>query len=69
MLASLDGTEAVFADAKLCAALARFANWAADVPFACLFLLVILSSQGFENLALNDIKCGEMPTVMRGKGV
>ncbi|OWK64042.1 Collagen alpha-1(XIV) chain [Lonchura striata] len=25
-----------------------------------------VQGQGFENLALNDIKCGEMPTVMRG---
>lgn len=40
------------------------------LPCACLsFLLVILSSQEFENLALGDINCGEMPTVVRDKGV
>lgn len=39
------------------------------LPCACLsFLLVIVPSQGFENLALSDLKCGETPMAMQGKG-
>lgn len=38
------------------------------LPCACVsFFLVTVSSQGFESLALSDLKCGETPTVMRGR--
>ena len=68
MPASLDESEAVLAAGQVCVLLRpglQTGQLMFPLPCACLsFLLVIVSLQGFENLALNDLKCGETPTVM-----
>lgn len=68
MPAILDETKAVLAAGQVCLLLRpglQIEQLMFPLPCACLFfLLVTVSSQAFENLALSDLKCGETPTVI-----